>query len=57
MKKYIIYKIQNNKKIDLITIRSNKTKNEIKEYFKNRNISFDGIDSISITKKEAKLYV
>lgn len=56
MKKYIIYKIQNNKKIDLITIRSNKSKDEIREYFTNKNIQFDGVDSIPLTKKEAKLY-
>ena len=56
MKKYIIYKIQNNKKIDLITIRSSKTKDEIKDYFMKRNIKFDGVDSIPLTKEEAKLY-
>lgn len=56
MKKYIIYKIQNNKKIDLITIRSDKSKEEIKNYFANKNIQFDGVDSIPLTKKEAKLY-
>lgn len=56
MKKFILYKVQNNKKVDLITIRSSKTKNEIKEYFKNKNIQFDGIDTVSLTKEEAKLY-
>lgn len=56
MKKYILYKIQNNKKTDIITIRSNKTKKEIKTYFTNKNIQFDGVDSIPLTKKEAKLY-
>ena len=57
MKKFILYKIQNNKKFDLITIKSDKTKEEIKEYFKSRNIVFDGVDSIPLTKQEAKLYV
>lgn len=56
MKKFILYKLQNNKKFDLITIRSNKSKAEIKEYFKSKDIQFDGIDTIALTKEEAKLY-
>lgn len=48
MKKFIFWKLENNKKKDIVAIYSDLTKQEMKEKY--YYINFDGVDTVNCSK-------
>lgn len=46
IKKFIFWKLENNKKKDIVAIYSDLTKKEIKKQYRNY-INFDGVDTVN----------
>ena len=54
MKRYILWTLENGIKKNIKQIETNKTKEEVREYYTQKGKKFDGIDSVNIIRKGVK---